>query len=176
MWIWCTAVCGRKVRESAARCSKGLLDSITLPPAEYAEAAWKVSSWGTCGINLDLQPLPPWVSPPCFPSRCFARGRPWLVISRNRALCLNTLDWSGSQRDQGVWSKLRLPVFTRLEQCPYLGLRGRQTDGLCDYKGRSSASLSLCEVSCVRSQWKWTDSACCSELVQYMWFSLMFKY
>lgn len=64
---------GEKVRESPARCSRSSLYSTALPPAEQAEAAWKVSAWGACGINLDLQSLPPWVSPPCFLSCCFAK-------------------------------------------------------------------------------------------------------
>lgn len=114
-----------------------LLYSTTLLLAQRAPAVCKVSSWGTCGINLDLQPLPSWVPPPCF-SCCFARRRPWLVISRNRALLLNTFSHSDFLTHQGV-----------------RGRRGKLTDILWDYGGRSSSSLPLSAAAL----WRWTGRA-----------------
>lgn len=96
-WIHVDSAHSSVWAKSAGKCTEVLSEFAvclcTLPPAEQAQASWKVSSRGTCGINLDLQPLPPRVSPPCFPLLLFNQGkRPWLLISHSRTLHLNTLD------------------------------------------------------------------------------------
>lgn len=92
----------RKKKKSAGKCLRGALPASCTPPPSHRPddepgAAWKVSAWGTCGINLDLKsppPTPVGVST-LFPSRLVLPERPWLVISRNRALCPISLSWTG---------------------------------------------------------------------------------
>lgn len=89
----------KKGKKKCGKVLRGALPASCTPPPSHRPddepgAAWKVSARGTCGINLDLQSPPVGVST-LFPSRVVLPERPWLVISRNRAVCPNTLSWTG---------------------------------------------------------------------------------
>lgn len=133
-----SSVWAKKVREKVQR---GAVKSCAVlhRPSHRPVRGWGPPGEPPLGGNMwdsfRLRPLPRWVSPPCFPPRVvFVRGRGWLVVSRNRALGLETSPPQRRPKDSSVYKSVAV--------CPSLDRGGRRADRLCDYKGQAFRTFS----------------------------------